>query len=162
MELDALLGLRYFKGLLSVNLHLADRSFSLFLVLSFPKIILDFRKAIFALTMQEKNLNSGRLIVLPPWGEFIYIHEELFNSNVDRYVAPSEYHTKLIDETLYPMRHQIAFRQYNSRKPHRYRLLWKWLSDARFPYTYKSVPYAAKPQAGDGPHYIKRTIDYVK
>lgn len=117
MELDALLGLRYFKGLLSVNLHLADRSFSLFLVLSFPKIILDFRKAIFVLTMQEKNLNSGRLIVLPPWGEFIYIHEELFNSNVHRYVAPSEYHTKLIDETLYPMRHQIAFRQYNSRKP---------------------------------------------
>ena len=53
------------------------------------------------------------------------------------------------------MRHQIAFRQYNLKKPHRYGLLWKSLNDARFPYTYKSVHYAAKLQAGDGPHYIK-------
>ena len=36
------------------------------------------------------------------------------------------------------------------------------LHDGRFPSTYKSVPYAAKPQAGDGPHYIKATIDSVK
>ena len=39
---------------------------------------------------------------------------------------------------------------------------WKSLNDARFSYTYKSVPYAAKPQAGDGLHYIKANIDYVK
>ena len=60
------------------------------------------------------------------------------------------------------MRQQIAFRQYNPNKPHRYGLLLKSLNGARFPYTYKAVPYAAKPKAGDGPYYLKSTIDYIK
>ena len=60
------------------------------------------------------------------------------------------------------MKYQIAFRQYILKKIHRYGLLWKSLNNARFPYIYKSVAYAAKPQAGDGRHYIKTTIDYVK
>ena len=49
------------------------------------------------------------------------------------------------------MRQQIVFGQYNPNKPHRYGLLLKLLNDARFRYTYKAVPYAAKPKAGDGP-----------
>ena len=75
-------------------------------------------------------------------------------------MAPSEYLS--IDETLYLMRQQIAFRQYNPNKPRRYGLLLKLLNDARFPYTYKAVPYAAKPKAGDGLYYLKSTIDYIK
>ena len=58
---------------------------------------------------------------------------ELFNSNHGRYVAPSEYLT--FGETLYPMQHQIAFRQYNPNKPHKYGVLLKSLKDARFSYT---------------------------
>ena len=84
----------------------------------------------------------------------------LLNSNLGKYVAPSEYLT--IDETLYPMRHQIAFRQYNPNIPHKYGVLLKPLNDARFPYTYKALPYAAKPTAGDGPFYISSTVDYIK
>ena len=83
---------------------------------------------------------------------------ELFSSNLNKYVAP-EYLS--IDKTQYPMRHQTAFCWYNLKKPHWYGLLWKSLNDARFTYTYKSVPYAAK-QVKDGPHYIAATIDYVK
>ena len=49
------------------------------------------------------------------------------------------------------MRHQIAFRQYNPNKPHKYGVLLKSMNDARFPYTYKALPYAAKATAGDGP-----------
>ena len=60
------------------------------------------------------------------------------------------------------MRHQIAFRQYNPNKPHKYGVLFKSLNEARFPYTFKSVPYAAKPNSVDGPYYINSTIDYVK
>ena len=60
------------------------------------------------------------------------------------------------------MRQQIAFRQYNPNELHRYSLLLKSLNDARFPYTNKAVPYAAKPKAGDGPYYLKSTIDYIK
>ena len=84
IELDALFGLMYFRGLLCVNLRLTD-------------------------------------------------------------VASPEYLST--DETLYPMRQQTAFRQYNPKKPHRYGRLWKSLNDARLPYTYKSVPYVQKPQA---------------
>ena len=60
------------------------------------------------------------------------------------------------------MRQQIAFHQYNPNKPHRHGLLLKSLNDARFPNTNKAVPYAAKPKAGDGPYYLKSTIDYIK
>ena len=80
----------------------------------------------------------------PVWG--------LFNKNLGKCIARSKYLT--IDETLYPMRHQIAFRQYNPNKPHKYGFLFKSLNEACFPYTFKSVPYAAKPTSGDGPFYI--------
>ena len=56
---------------------------------------------------------------------------ELFNRNLGKYVMLSEYAS--IDDTLYPMRHQIAFRQHNPNKLHRYGLLLKSLNDARFP-----------------------------
>ena len=67
-----------------------------------------------------------------------------------------------LDETLYPMRHQTAFRQYNPNKPHKYGLLVKSLNDARVPFTYKAVPYSGKPENGDGPYYIENTEQYVK
>ena len=85
---------------------------------------------------------------------------ELFNSNLGKYVAPSEYLTT--EETLYPMRHQIVFRQYNPNKSHKYGVLLKSLKDARFPYTYKALPYAAKPTAGYGPFYISSTTEFFK
>ena len=85
---------------------------------------------------------------------------ELFNSDLGKYVAPREYLT--IDETFYPMRHQIAFHRYNPNKPRKYGVQLKSLNDARLPYTYKAFPYAAKPTAGDGPIYISSTVDYIK
>ena len=84
----------------------------------------------------------------------------MFNSNLPKPIFPSEYMT--IDETLYPMRHQIAFRQYNPKKPHKYGLLAKSLNDARFPYTYKAAPYTAKSTSGNGPYYLNTTFSYVK
>ena len=85
---------------------------------------------------------------------------ELFNSNCSKYYYPSEYFT--IDKTLYPMRHQIAFRQYNPNKPYQYDLLVKSLNDAELPFTYKTVPCAGRPEAGNGPYYIDSTENYVK
>ena len=84
----------------------------------------------------------------------------LFISNLGKYVAPSEHLT--IDEILYPMQHQITFRQYNPSKPQKYGVLLKSLNDARFPYTYKALPYATKPTAGDEPFYISSPADYIK
>ena len=97
---------------------------------------------------RENNWLTDRFAAMRPvW--------ELFNSNLGKYVAPS-------DETLYPMGHQIAFRQYNPNKPRKYGVLLKSLNDARFSYTYKAFPCAAKPSASDGPFYISSTADYMK
>ena len=82
---------------------------------------------------------------------------EMFNKNC---VIPSEY--LAIDETLYPMRHQKSFRQYNPKKPHKYGLLLKSINDSRFHFTYKAAPYAGKPENGDGPYRICVTEDYIK
>ena len=55
---------------------------------------------------------------------------------------PSEYLS--IDETLYPYRGNVKFRQYNSSKPARYGLLYRSISDSRVPYTYFTLAYAGK------------------
>ena len=78
---------------------------------------------------------------------FLYVNLHLTDLASPEYLS--------IDETLYPMRKQIAFRQYNPKKPHRYGRLWKSLNDARLPYTYKSVPYAPKP------HALEIDLDYI-
>ena len=54
---------------------------------------------------------------------------EMFDKNCSKYVIPFEYIA--INET-YPMRHQIAFRQYNRKKPHKYRLILKPIYDSYF------------------------------
>ena len=102
---------------------------------------------------RENNRPTDRFAAMRPvW--------ELFNSNLGKYVALSEYLT--IDETSYPMRHQIALRQCNPNKPHKYGVLLKSLTDARFPYTYKALPYAVKPTTGDGQFCSNSTADYLK
>ena len=60
------------------------------------------------------------------------------------------------------MRRKIAFHQYNLYEQHHYGLLLKSLNDARFSYTHKALPHAAKPKTGDCPYYLKSTIDYIK
>ena len=85
---------------------------------------------------------------------------ELFNSNLVKYAAPSEH--LAIDETLYPMRHEIAFRQDNPNNPHKYGVLLNLFNNIRFPYTYKVLPYEVKPTAGDAPFYVSSTADYIK
>ena len=62
----------------------------------------------------------------------------------------------------YILLHQIAFRQYNPKKPHKYAVLLKSLNDARFLYTYKALSHAAKPTAGDGPFYISSAADCIE
>eukprot|EP00112_Aurelia_sp_Birch-Aquarium-sp1_P019687 Seg4924.2 transcript_id=Seg4924.2/GoldUCD/mRNA.D3Y31 product="PiggyBac transposable element-derived protein 2" protein_id=Seg4924.2/GoldUCD/D3Y31 len=85
---------------------------------------------------------------------------EKVNKNCSKWLEPSEFLS--LDETLYPMRHQMAFRQYNPDKPAKYGLLFKSINDARYPYTYTSAVYAGKPEAGQGPHYISGTENIVK
>ena len=159
IEIDALFGLVYFRGILVVNLHMTDRLFLNNSHFVFGEIMSKnrlrfFKGDIFFDNPQERTQ-------LWETDRFKNVREttKIFNSNLQIYI-PSEF--ILIDEALYPMRQQIFFRQYNSNLQHCYGFLLKSLNDVRFPYTYKAVPYAGKPKAGDDSYYLKSIIDYIK
>ena len=62
-----------------------------------------------------------------------------------------------LDETLYPTRTQISFKQFNPSKPAKYGLLFKSVNAARYPYTFISSPYSGKPTEEGGKFYIQGT-----
>ena len=161
LEIKALFGLMYFRGLLGQGLQYSQNLFSdvcghaafgATMSSSRFKFLLSHLRFDDPETRQERWKTD----------RFAAIRElfELFNDNLSKFLVPSAFLS--IDETLYPMRHQIAFRQYNPNKPHHYGLLFKSLNDATKPFTYKSVAYAGKPEAGTGPYYLEQTLDYVK
>ena len=83
------------------------------------------------------------------------------NNGSARY--PSPY--LAIDETLYPYRGHIGFKQYNPSKPAKYGLLYRSLCDSSISYTYYTVPYGGKPEVigGDGAKfYVIGTDEYTK
>ena len=67
-----------------------------------------------------------------------------------------------IDETLYPVRNQIGFRQFNPSKPAKYGLLFKSLNSAEYPYTYSVHAYCGKPKEEPNEYYTSGTTNYVK
>ena len=72
---------------------------------------------------------------------------ELFedcNTRFGKMLVPEDYLS--LDETLYPMRTQIAFKQYNPNKPAKYGMLFKSINCSRNPYTYQSHVYCGKPE----------------
>ncbi|CAH1242582.1 Hypp6856 [Branchiostoma lanceolatum] len=75
-------------------------------------------------------------------------------------VVPDDYLS--LDETLYPMRTQVRFKQFNPSKPAKYGLLFKSINAARYPYTFAVAPYSAKPAAGDGEYYVQGTESTVR
>ena len=95
------------------------------------------------MTTHKKEHSCGR-------HKFATVREiwEIFNSNLSKHVAPSEYLST--DETLYPMRQQIP--------PNSIITICYIVVVC----TYKVVPYAAKQKIGDGHYYLKSTIDYIK
>ena len=94
---------------------------------------------------------------------------ELFNDNCSTYLTPRKF--LFLVETLYSMRHQAAFRQYNPDKPAKYGMLFKSINAAGIPYLYRTVVYAGKP-VGESNKYpnisqvtqqnLKGTANYVK
>ena len=70
---------------------------------------------------------------------------ELFNQNCGRALIPDDLLS--IDETLYPMRNRVSFKQFNPNKPAKYGLLFKSINGARYPYSFVSAPYCGKPKS---------------
>ena len=75
-------------------------------------------------------------------------------------LAPDDFLT--IDESLYPTRNQVNFKQYNPMKPAKYGLLFKSLNGARYPYTFTSSVYAGKPKGDPSPYYISGIDNHVQ
>ena len=102
-EIDALFGLLYFRGILEVNLHMTDILFFL------GAIMLKNRFRFLKGHICFDNLQERTQL----WetDRFAAVKEiwEIFNSNLSKHGAPSEYLS--INQTLYPMRQQIAFHQ---------------------------------------------------
>ena len=80
---------------------------------------------------------------------------EKFNNQCMVVLAPGDYLS--LDETLYPMRTQISFKQFNPSKPAKYGLLFKSVNAARYSYTFISSPYSGKPTEEGGQYYIQGT-----
>ena len=66
-----------------------------------------------------------------------------------------------LDESLYPMRTHISFKQFNPSKPAKYGLLFKSVNAARYPFTFISSPYGGKLTEEGGQHYIQGTETIV-
>ena len=86
---------------------------------------------------------------------------EAFNINCAKYMSPEEYCA--LDETLYPTRIMISFKQYNPRKPAKYGLLFRSINAITFRYTYCVIVCAGKPEnTEDARYYIPSVIESVK
>ena len=94
------------------------------------------------ITFDDKEMRNGR------WktGKFTCMRE-LFEDMNERNARMR--HTSpflATDETFYPYRGHIRFKQYNPNKPAKYVLLYRSLCNSSIPYTYYSLPYAGKPE----------------
>ena len=86
---------------------------------------------------------------------------EKFNENCAQMMIPSEF--LAIDERLYPYRGGTVIKQYNPNKPAKYGLLYRSISDSKFPYTYDSHAYGAKPNdINDDSRYVNTTDGSTK
>ena len=85
---------------------------------------------------------------------------ERFNKNCSTCIVPEEY--LCIDETLYPTRNKISFKQYNPRKPAKYGLLFKSINSVTYAFTHYSIPYCGKPTEEPSAYYVKGVEETVK
>ena len=163
LELRAFVGLKYARGLLKQN-------YSCFKNLFQEPI----GHPIFGATMAEKRfqfLNKnicfddketrGKRF---PTDRFAAVREifEKFNSNCSKSLNPCGFLS--LDETLYPCRNKLAFKQYNPNKPARYGILFKSINSAKYPYTHIAAVYAGKP-TGDvtaAQFYEPGTVPIIK
>ena len=160
-ELRAFIGLRYARGLLSRN-NQAIRD-----LYTDPE-----GHHIFGATMQRNRFEFlNKMITFDDIGtrkkrfehdRFAAFREvfEMFNDNCSQALNPDGYLS--LDETLYPCRTRISFKQYNPSKPSRYGILYKSVNAVQFPYTFRAVVYAGKPLGDPNQFYVPGIQPIVK
>ena len=85
---------------------------------------------------------------------------EEFNKNCGKFLVPNDYLS--LDNTLYPTRTQISFKQFNSSKPAKYGMLYKSINAFRYRFTFSTAVYPAKPKADPTSCYTPGTSQTVK
>jgi len=86
---------------------------------------------------------------------------EEFNQQCMKCLIPGDYIS--LDETLYPTRNKISFKQYNPNKPAKYGLLFCSINAARYLYTFVTAPYCGKLNDKENTeYYVCGTADIVK
>lgn len=73
-----------------------------------------------------------------------------FNDHCSTQMMPSDYFS--VDETLFAIRTEISFKQYNPDKPAQYRMLFKSFNDSCRSYAYRMLVYGRKPKSLTLPH----------
>ena len=162
IDLYAVIGLMYFRGLYGLNQHDIRLPFSDVRgipVFGATMSRLRFQFIIAYLTFDDFEIRAER------WKTDRFTAISGFfedrNDNFGAALVPEDYIS--LDETLYPMRTQVNFKQYNPDKPAKYGLLFKSLSRARYPYTHQSHVYCEKPvEQVENNHYVQGTINYIK
>ena len=164
VELRAYIGILYLRGAKKQNLSCGN-------VIWYHESALD----IFAATMSKQRFQFlSRFIEFDDktnraerwkFDKFACIRDffEEVNKRNAKMRRPSAY--LAIDETLYPYRGHIGFKQYNPSKPAKYGLLYRSLCDASIPYTYFTLPYAGKPDEmceESMKYYVTGTDEYTK
>ena len=160
-ELYAFIGLYIYRGLYKLSTLSVDKLFSNMYgppVFSATMSRNRFTFILAHLCFDNESTRDGRWKV----DRFAAIRDifESFNLECMSCLVPGDYLS--LDETLYPMRTQISFKQYNPNKPAKYGLLFKAINAARYPYTFIASPYCGKPQEVGGIYYVSGTEEIVK
>jgi len=161
IELESFFGLLYMRGLLGQNNHSSSILFSA--VTGHP---------VFSATMSQKRFEFLHSCISfddittrqERWKNdrftaFRHIFS-VFCDNCSKHIVPDEWLS--LDETLFPMRNKISFKQYNKSKPSKYGLLFKSINAVRYSYTFTSLPYCGKPIDESSPFYISGTENAAK
>ena len=159
IEMKAFIGLMYYRGLYGQNNHRLDMLFSEHGAPVFSATMSRMRfQFILAHLCFDDYLSRDRRW---PNDRFVAIRElfEQCNINFAKALVPEDYLS--LDETLYPMRNQISFMQYNPDKPAKYGMLFKSINSGRYPYIHQSVVYAGKPEGEPDEYYISGTFNYI-
>ena len=156
IEMSAFIGLILCRGLWKQNTFSINQLFSEKYGLPIYAATMSRNRFVFLLKhipFDDERARDER------WNEdrFAAIRElfESFNNEWLSCLVPGEYLS--LDETLYPMRTQISFKQFNPSMTAKYGLLYKSINDARYPYTFIATPYCGKPVSGVGPYYVQGT-----
>ena len=156
IEIRALIGLIYWRGLLGMQNHNIKHMFGEDGHHFFGGTMAKNRFAFLVehLSFDDKLTRPDR------WqtDRFAAIREifEYFNANCSRSVAPGLYLS--IDETLAATRLKTLFTVYNPAKPAKYGILYRSINSVEVPYTHSVIVMAGKPENTEGAHYYINSV----